>query len=163
MELRKRKHPRLNYYDYRLPGYYYVTIHTAPMQPPLSIIKPGPDTIDITLTSLGQIANAQLFQLQDRYPSVRIDKFVIMPTHIHMIVQLLIAGQEDNPPSLSDVICAYKSLTTREINRAFSTPGQKRFQTSFYESVLRNEQAYRECWTYIDNNPQKWVTLPEDL
>ena len=58
-------------------------------------------------------------------------------------------------PTLADIMCAYKSLTTRELNRAFQTPGKKWFQTSFYETVLRNEQAYQECWKYIDDNPMK--------
>ena len=49
------------------------------------------------------------------------------------------------------------------LNQRFQTPGRKQFQTSFYEKVLRNEQAYRECWRYIDENPTKWLLKPEDL
>ena len=40
---------------------------------------------------------------------------------------------------------------------------RKLFQTSFYESVLRNEQAYRECWQYIEENPAKWLLNSEDI
>ena len=46
------------------------------------------------------------------------NKFVIMPNHIHVLLFL----QEDtagvNPrPTIMDVICAYKSLTTRECKK----------------------------------------------
>ena len=61
-----------------------------------------------------------------------------------------------------EVVGAYKSITTRECNRIMGTPGQPLFQTSFYESVLRNEKAYQECWRYIDENPLKWALNPED-
>ena len=95
---------------------------------------------------------------------MKIDKHVIMPTHIHVIIVLGENTAGDSQRStLSDIICAYKSLTTRACNQVFNTPGKKLFQTSFYESVLRNEQAYLECWRYIDGNPGKWLIEPEDL
>ena len=163
MELPKRKHPRLKNYDYSQPGYYYVTIHNEKGQPALSTVGRGlaPAEARILLTAAGEIAQCQLFALEKRYPYVRIDKYVVMPTHIHAIIRLE-AGALPRP-TLMDILCAYKSLTTRELNRIFVTPGQKRFQTSFFETVLRNEKAYRECWQYIENNPAKWLLLPEDL
>ncbi len=99
-------------------------------------------------------------ELESRYPYVRIEKYVIMPTYIHAIIQLRMG---DVPrPGLTDIVCAYKSITTRICNQASKTPGRKVFQTSFYETVLRNEQAYQKCWQYIDNNPIKWI-LHEDM
>ncbi len=161
MEYPKRKHPRLKSYDYSQPGYYYVTIHTACPEIRLSSVGRGlaPAEAVIRLTGLGKIAESQLLDLQKRYPCVRLDKYVIMPTHIHAIV-CIEAGE--NQHSLMDVICACKSLTTRVANAAFHTPGQKLFQTSFYETVLRNEKAYQECWRYIEENPQKWLLGQED-
>ena len=59
-----------------------------------------------------------------------------------------------------DIVGAYKSLTTRAINQKQNTPGRKQFQTSFFETVLRSERAYQECWRYIDENPLKWLLDP---
>ena len=116
------------------------------------------------LTDAGGIAQEQLFLLEERYPYVKVDKYVIMPTHIHMILAFAdetTAGAAMRP-ALSEVIGAYKSLTTRAYNRQHNAQGQKLFQISFYETVLRNEKAYQECWRYIDENPLKWALAPED-
>ena len=160
MELPKRKHPRLKNFDYSEPGYYFVTVHCQDYNAKLSIVGRGlaPAGTQVRLTELGQIARKQLFELEKRYSYVRIDKYVVMPTHIHAIIELKQKTAGASPrPTLSDIICTYKSLTTRISNQYQHMPGRKLFQTSFYETVLRNEQAYRECWQYIDNNPTKWL------
>ena len=163
MDFKDRKHPRLKDYDYSQPGYYYVTIHTINGSPRLSAIKQEPATLQtrIILSPQGQIAEQQLFALENRFPYVRIDKYVIMPNHIHAIIVL--DAMTGPRTGLTNIICAYKSLTTRTCNQMLGIFGKKLFQTSFYESVLRNEQAYRECWRYIDENPTKWLLDPNDL
>lgn len=164
MDFPKRKHPRLKEYDYSQSGYYYVTIHMEKGQPALSAVGRGltPTGAEVTLTAVGEIAREQLLLLEKRYPHVRIIKHVLMPTHIHAIIQLRAETAGASPrPTLMDVVCAYKSLTTRACNHRFNTPGRKLFQTSFYETVLRNEQAFRECWQYIENNPLRWLLEPE--
>ena len=163
MELPKRKHPRLKEYDYSQPGYYYVTIHAADKRTQLSTVGRGLAPA-VNLTEIGEIAQEQLLALETRYPFIRVDKYVIMPTHIHAILQFFFEPAGASPrPTLMDVICSYKSLTTRVCNQKMHTPGFKLFQASFYESVLRNESAYLECWRYIDENPTKWVLNPEDI
>ncbi len=155
----KRKHPRLKQYDYGLPGYFFVTIHAQADTPVLSRVGRGlaPAEAVVTLTALGEIAQKQLLALEQRFPSVRIEKYVIMPNHIHAIIRQMETAGASPRPTLMDVVCAYKSLTTRACNQLDQTPGRKLFQTSFYESVLRNEKAYQECWLYIDGNPGKWL------
>lgn len=157
MEYPKRKYPRLKQYDYSLPGYYYVTIHSEQDVESLSKIvqMPLPDRAMVQLTENGRIAEKQLILLENRYDYVRIDKYVIMPTHIHVIIRLLEGA--GSRPSIPDIIGAYKSLATVAINKEKRTPGQKRFQRSFYDTVLRDEKMYQECWNYIDGNPDKWI------
>ena len=174
MDLPNRKHPRLKSYDYSLPGYYYVTIHAEKGAPSLSAIwqdviiaREGqrmPGRPRIILTESGEIARQQLVALEKRFPMVSIDKYVIMPNHIHVILRILELSAGASPrPTLMDMIGTYKSLTTREINRRAGFSGRKVFQSSFYETVLRNEKAYQACWTYIDENPDKWLLNPEDI
>ena len=156
----KRKHPRLKQYDYSLPGYYYVTIHNEKNAPHLSTVGRGlaPDAAVIRLTSLGKAAQSQLRALEERYPSVCVDKYVIMPNHIHMILRLTGETAGASPrPTLPEIVGTYKSLVTRICNRSDQTPGRKIFQTSFYETVLRDEGMYQDCWRYIEGNPSKWL------
>ena len=159
MDLPKRQHPRLKEYDYSLPGYYYVTIHTADNHTVLSTVGQGLAPA-VTLTDIGTLAEKELLALQERFSFVRVDTYVIMPTHIHAILEF--AAGASPRPTLMEVVGTFKSITTRIYNQKANTPGQKRFQLSFYESVLRNESAYRECWRYIDENPLKWSLCPED-
>lgn len=114
------------------------------------------DTI-VSLSKIGLIAEQQLFDLENRFGFVKIDKYVIMPNHIHAIIVLdgQTAGASPRP-TLSDIICAYKSLTTRICNQSEMRHGRELFQTSFYEEIIRNEKAYQEIWEYIAENPRKW-------
>ena len=92
IELPKRKHPRLDNYDYSSTGAYFVTICTYNRRCVLSrIVGRGlapAETTTIEYTSLGEIAEKQLFLLADRYPYLTIDQYVIMPNHIHTIMIL---------------------------------------------------------------------------
>ena len=164
MALPNHKHPRLKEYDYSLPGYYYVTVHTKDGSPRLSSVGRGlapAASASIRLTAAGKIVTDQLLALESRFPGVRIDKYVIMPTHIHAIIQL--SPSPDSHPTLMDVLRVFKSLATRECNRVLGASGNSLFQSSFYETVLRSEKAYQEAWRYIEENPAKWVLDPEDL
>lgn len=160
MELPERKHTRLKEYDYSLPGYYYVTIHLADETVRLSTVGRGlaPAETVVKLTPAGKRIEQQLTLLEERFSCVKVDKHVIMPNHIHMILRLTDQAAGASPrPTLMDVVGAFKSLATRVCNKADNTPGRKVFQTSFYEHVIRNEAAYLECWNYIEGNPGKWL------
>ncbi len=163
-----RKHTRLKNYDYSSGGYYFVTICSENMNCVFSSInrKTGyelapngreyTDTV-VSLSNVGLIAEQQLFALESRFGFVKIDKYVIMPNHIHAIIILENQTAGASPrPTLTDIICAYKSLTTRICNESEKHVGRKLFQTSFYEEIIRNEEAYLEIWEYIAENPRKW-------
>ena len=103
----------------------------------------------------GEIAEEQLYQLEIRYPFVKVDQYVIMPNHIHAILILEQETAGASPrPTLTDIICSYKSLTTRECKKVH--PIEKVFQTSFYEHVIRGREDYKEIAEYIQNNPKQW-------
>ena len=66
------------------------------------------------------------------------------------------AEQSPAPTTISEIICAFKSIRAKQINAIENTPGRKRWQRSFYDHVVRTEKEYLQIWTYIDNNPLKW-------
>ncbi|MBQ3500572.1 MAG: transposase [Oscillospiraceae bacterium] len=157
--LPKRKHPRLVYYDYSKSGYYHVTICTEGRKPILSTVGRGlaPAANKIELTAIGKIAEEQLLFLESEYSFVKIDRYVIMPNHIHVIFILFGKTAGASPrPTLSDIVCAYKSRTTRLCNKFDLSPGRKIFQASFYDEIIRNQSAYDEISKYIFENPMKW-------
>ena len=87
---------------------------------------------------------------------VSIDKYVIMPNHLHMIVRLRgETGGASPAPTLYDVVRVLKSLTTRlSRDRLGDLP---LWQRSYHEHVIRGERDYLEIWQYIDTNPAKWA------
>ena len=151
----ERKHTRLKGYDYGTAGGYFVTICTQNRQCMLSrIVGRGLAPAEIQYTEYGQIAQKQLLLLEQRYPSLKIDQYVIMPNHIHVIMLLEETAGASPRPTITDVVCAYKSLTTRECKKV--RPIDKLFQTSFYEHVIRGRKDYDEIAEYIINNPKRW-------
>lgn len=167
-ELPKRKHPRLKQYDYSANGYYFVTICCKDMKCFFGKITHIADSVGcclapnervyndtiLTLSPYGQIAEKQLFALEERYDFVTIDKYVIMPNHIHAILLLEETAGASPRPTVMDIVCAYKSLTTRQCKKV--QPIDKLFQTSFYEHVIRGSEDYHEIAEYIANNPKQW-------
>ena len=153
--LPKRKHPRLEHYDYSTAGAYFVTICTQNRRCLLSrIVGRGLAPAETQCTAYGRIAQEQLLLLEQRYPSLKIDKYVIMPIHIHAILFLEKPSGATANPTVIDIVCAYKSLTTRQCKKVQSI--DKLFQTSFYEHVIRGREDYNEIAEYIVNNPKKW-------
>ena len=153
--LPRRKHPRLEHYDYSTAGAYYITICTQNRRCLLShIVGRGLAPARVQYSAYGQIAEEQLFLLEKRYPSLKIDQYVIMPNHIHAILLLDGAGEDNQLPMITDIVCVYKSLTTRECKKV--QPIEKLFQTSFYEHVIRGREDYDEIAEYIGNNPKQW-------
>jgi len=168
-ELPVRKHPRLKNYDYSKNGAYYVTLCVENKYEMLGeIVGRGLAPAEVALTSIGKIAQEQLIDLQNRFSCVNIDKYVIMPTHIHVIIIIndATAGATtkiygatagaSHRPTLMDIICAFKSLSTRICNKQDNIQGRKIWQTSFYEEIIRNEKAHNEIRRYIEENPARW-------
>ena len=153
--LPQRKHPRLDHYDYSSAGAYYITICTQNRRCLLShIVGRRLSPTEIQYTAYGSTAKDQLFLLEKRYPFLRIDQYVIMPNHIHMILVLEETVGDGQRPTITDIVCAYKSLTTRACKKV--QPINKLFQTSFYEHVIRGQADYDEIAQYIVNNPKQW-------
>ena len=153
--LPKRKHPRLVNYDYSSPGAYFITICTHSRRCILSnIVGRGLAPAEIQYTVYGNIVREQLLLLQERYPALKIDQYVIMPNHIHAIFILEDVRGDRSRPKITDIVCAYKSLATRECKKFY--PIDKLFQTSFYEHVIRGQADYDDIAEYIANNPKQW-------
>ncbi len=157
-ELPKRKSPRLMGYDYSSPGAYFITICTKDKRCILSdvVVGVGLAPPAVRLTAIGKTIDEQIKLLPTRYPSITIDKYVIMPNHVHILLSLReVPGGASPSPTVIDVVRAFKSLSTRLCRPRL---GKKLlFQRSYHDHVIRNEQDYQRIWNYIDGNPGKWT------
>ena len=162
--LPKRTHPRLKNFDYSKNGYYFVTICTADHKEILSTVTVGRGLApaEVILSPIGKIAEEQLLRLSLLHPLVKVEKYVIMPNHIHILLFIdgFSAGASPRP-TLSDIICSFKSLTTR--NCKVFLPSTKLWQTSFYDHIIRNEEDYKIHYRYIEDNPVMWVLNKHEI
>ena len=157
MELPKRKPNRIPHFDYSTPGAYFVTICTQDKAPLLSTVVGGGalDAPDVRLSRYGEIAQKYILS-GNRIPGVTVDKYVIMPNHIHLILlveETATAGTSRAPSPTNAVIPHFVSTLKRFCHRDF---GKKIFQRSYHDHVIRNEASYQKIWQYIDNNPILW-------
>lgn len=155
MELPIRKQNRACDFDYSQNGAYFVTICTFDRKMILSQIVgdgfPVPNAIGI-------IAEEMIRQIPNKYPNVRVDKYVIMPDHIHILLMIDSGNEAANHyPTLGNIIEWYKYQVTKQANQLSGIPGERIFQRSYYDHIIRNRNDYLEIWQYIDDNPRKWL------
>ena len=135
MDLPKRKRLRLEQFDYSTSGAYFVTICTDARRCILSDISAGEGLAPpaVTLSPIGECVKEQILDLPQRYCTIHIDNYVIMPNHIHMLVSFHEdPGGASPSPTLFDMVRVLKSLTTR-LSRGSLGP---LWQRSYHEHVI---------------------------
>ena len=144
MELPNRRKNRLENYDYSQNGAYFITICTKGRKKALSEIVG--DDAHIVPKPYGAIVEKYIRNAKE------IEKYVIMPDHIHMIIRIDNGTMWASSPTkkVSSIVRSIKILTTKEI-------GKPIFQRSYYDHIIRNQSDYNEIWEYIENNPKKWI------
>ena len=175
-DLPKRKDLRLKHYDYSSAGAYFVTICTKDRKRILSnIIKPSvgvgalddplngflnePQIPQIQLTEIGKVTEKYLLS-SENIPGVKIDRYVIMPDHIHVIIFLYPDkytsrkdGSSRAPTPTNDMLPHIVSTFKRFCNREI---GNNIFQRGYMEHIVRDREDYEIRAKYIYENPIRW-------
>ena len=180
MGLHFRKHIRLPGCDYTV-GVYFVTLCTRSRMQVLGHIVGTGVRARMELTDVGHIVDECWRAIPDHFPHARLDETQIMPDHLHAILVLDrgpdhgIAGATrwvaatvptnetgrrpngPRPGSLGAIIAAFKSETTKRVNRVNGTIGERLWQPNYYERNIRNHGGERERIAhYIAENPANW-------
>ena len=167
--LPKRKPTRLYGFDYSGCGTYFITVCTEGRKQVLSKVISLSEAVEdnvgqglapaaIILLPCGKIAEEQLLLLEKRFPCVTVYDYVIMPDHIHAIINIWYehgTAEASLCPTLSRVVGVFKSLTTRICNRSYHKG--RLFQSSFYDHIIRNDKDYDKTSEYVADNPQAWL------
>ena len=157
-ELPSRKPTRLRYFDYSRPGAYFLTICTKDKRKTLSKIV-GDGALDVpknVLTKAGRIAEKYILST-NKIKHVSVEKYVIMPNHIHMIIWIHPDEGENGtsraPSPTNSAIPHIVATFKRFCNLEF---GENLFQRSYHDRIIRNQKEYEHIWNYIELNPARW-------
>ena len=155
------KQYRLPYFNYASNAYYFVTICTKDRKHYFGDIRNSA----IELSDTGKIVQRCLTELSKKLSYVTVDKFVIMPNHVHAIVfinnpeekrTIRVKTFQPAKRSLSLVIRNFKSTATLLARRETSL--MNIWQARFYDHIVRNDDELDRMRTYIRNNPAQWET-----
>ena len=103
------------------------------------------------LNCLGQIVYDAVQQIPTHFPQNRVEQFVIMPNHIHLLVRVC-ADEYGRPlvaPTMSRVVKQLKGVVSKQA-------GISIWQKSFHDHIIRNREDYEEHLRYIYENPIRW-------
>lgn len=157
MDLPKRKNIRLHNYNYSSNGAYFITICTKNKENLLwknvgaNCVRP---LDQLPLSKIGIVIENEIYKLNTVYENIKVDKYQIMPNHIHLIIFIYedSNGRTQFAPTISRIIKQFKGSITKQI-------GFSIWQKSFYDRIIRNEKEYQEVWNYIHNNPLKYLEV----
>jgi putative transposase len=167
----KRKHaPRLESYDYSTPGAYFVTV----------CVKDGLCVLGnvanekVDLTEAGKMIQKWWSELESKFPSIELDEYTIMPNHVHGIISIVGADLCVRPSAnldqkkgahigapLQTILQWFKTMATNEYIRGVKQLNWppfsgKLWQRSYYDHIIRNDNALDKIRRYISQNPAQW-------
>jgi len=150
-----RRSIRLKHYDYRQAGLYFITLCTQNRQCLFGHITHQ----KMILNTAGNSAQQCWQNIPLHYPQVRLHEYIIMPNHIHGIIETTV-GAENFPPlprPLGQIIRGYKIGVTKWFQKNKNHPiGQSIWQRNYWEHIIRDAGEQKHITDYIINNPTKW-------
>jgi len=178
--LPQRRSIRLKGYDYSQAGLYFVTIVTKNRECLFGEIVND----EMILNDAGKMIKKEGLKIPERFKNIKLNEYIIMPNHFHAILEtvgatLVVARNANDKrdgqpqgiaptiapteisPSISDIIGAFKSITTVEYIRGVKTKKWQQFdgklwQRNYWEHIIRNEKSHNTLTDYIKNNPYNW-------
>lgn len=160
-QMKKRKLNRLNNFDYQTQTVYFVTTNTHQFKHHFGKIVKG----KMHLNSFGKIVQNQLLWLEENYSYVHLHNYVIMPNHVHILLEINQSTADRSRPvptdapkskikSLSSIIGAFKTTSSKQIHLSGNLDFN--WHRSFHDVIINDEIAFNKINCYINENPLKW-------
>ena len=166
-EIHHRRSIRLKGHDYAQAGAYFVTICAHDRECLFGEIVNG----EMEVNQYGEIVEKAWNDLLNHYPHLELDRFIVMPNHIHGIPVLIEAGlvgaglkRAGLKPAptmrrhgLPEIVRAFKTFSACRINESRNSPGVPVWQRNYYEHIIRDDADYDRITEYVATNPQRWI------
>ena len=160
--LKNRKTMRLKYGNYDAFGTFFITICTKNRQCILSRVTEPTETTHahVVLLPCGEIAEKHIREMGQFYPNVSVEKYVIMPNHIHFLLSV----RPFSPPPSASIKTNTATVQNSTVSRFISTfkrfcnkeYGENIWQYRSYDHIIRNRDDHGEITRYIHENPTNW-------
>jgi REP element-mobilizing transposase RayT len=166
-QIRNRRSIRLKGYDYSQAGAYFITICVQNREHIFGKIEKG----IIILNDYGKIVENQWQWLFKQYDYLKMDQYCVMPNHFHGIIWInpaVVVGngrdrslRDNNDRSLRkikpipELIGAFKTTSSKMIH--LSGNHNFKWQKSYHDRIIRNDDELIRIKAYIINNAQNWA------
>ncbi|GIV42929.1 MAG: hypothetical protein KatS3mg035_0052 [Bacteroidia bacterium] len=175
---------RLQNWDYRWAGAYFITICTHNRKHYFGEIHNG----KMELSHIGIIADILWYEIPYHAQNVELGAFVVMPNHVHGII--IITNDNDNNNTVPVVVETLHATSLPPLREPSSEPKNEQmskispkphsistivrsyksavtkharrlgfefqWQSRFYDHIIRNDEAFQKITRYINNNPINW-------
>jgi len=134
----------------------------------------------MVLNVAGEMVGKWHTKLEEKFLNIKNREMVIMPNHIHFILEIVGADSCVRPkmhvkifdmqsqradtrvrPYIGDVVQWFKTMTTntyiKMVKNGTCPPFNKRiWQRNYHEHIIRNDVDYERVATYTVHNPKRW-------
>jgi REP element-mobilizing transposase RayT len=168
-----RRSIRLPGYDYTMAGFYAITMCTEDRACYFGNVVDG----KMQLNTAGRIADECWRAIPAHFPDAILHAYVIMPNHVHGIVEIrnvpetrnggeTAVGANNYSPlhelntqnkphgtsrTIGSIVRGFKIGVTKQLNRSI-------WQRNYYEHIIRDNDEYDHTVEYIKNNPLQWAS-----
>lgn len=101
------------------------------------------------LSPVGVVVSRCWEAIPDHCPGVRLDRWVVMPDHVHGVIWLDRTGL-----TLGRIIGLFKAASTRG---SFAPGSGSLWQRGFHDRIIRDDPELARIRRYIDLNPVRWI------
>jgi REP element-mobilizing transposase RayT len=145
-----RKQLRLSGFDYRADGPYFVTVCTKDRRWILGAVRDGV----MVPSPAGEVVQREWLALPERFPSLILDEFTLMPNHIHGVVAF--PTDDFSNPTLGRVVGALKSKAAIGMGPILGIRPGLVWQRGYHDHIIPNNRALDAIREYIRDNPRNW-------
>ncbi len=177
--LPQRKSLRYKGYDYASVGAYFVTVCVRYGRCLLGEVCDG----EMIPNEAGRMVETCWHELANRFPTLALDEFQVMPNHVHGIVWLRppVGAQQSAPvvdpagaasgaptdvhdptgnglinsPTLGQVMRSFKSKSALAANQTLQRSGHF-WLRNYWDRIIRDDRELDDIRAYIRTNPQRW-------
>ncbi len=153
---------RLKGFDYGSNGFYFITICTHRKTNYLGKFAAEVETEyipSLQLSEMGLKANEFWFEIPSHFSFVKLDEFIVMPDHLHGIIQIQNPDKTGYVPNtfsspnknIGSVIRSYKGAVQRYATR---NNIEFKWQRGYHDRIIQNEKALLNVRNYVKNNPK---------